>query len=75
MQNHTFVVESSVLLSKTKKFLWKVGVLLSKTNGLGHPPDPVSSTAARDPPTTRAGGQDDGSYTKLPQNNDNIFCQ
>ena len=29
------------------------------------PPDPVSSTAARDPPTTRAGGQDDGSYTQL----------
>ena len=26
-------------------------------------PDRVSSTAARDPPTTRAGGQDDGRYT------------
>ena len=23
--------------------------------------------AARDPPTTRAGGHDDGNYTKLPQ--------
>ena len=41
--------------------------MFGETNGLGHaadpadPPDPVSSTAAR------AGGQDDGSYTKLPQ--------
>ena len=26
-------------------------------------PDRVSPTAARDPPATRAGGQDDGSYT------------
>jgi hypothetical protein len=26
------------------------------------PPDAVSSAAARDPPTTRAGGHDDGSY-------------
>ena len=50
----------------------------SKTNGLGQSPDEpdeadepdrVSSAAARDPPTTRAGGQDDGSYTKLPQIN------
>ena len=31
------------------------------------PADAVSSTAARDPPTTRAGGHDDGSYKKLPQ--------
>ena len=29
-------------------------------------PFPVSSTAARDPPATRASGQDDRSYTKLP---------
>ena len=27
------------------------------------PPDQMSSTAARNLPTTRAGGQDDGSYT------------
>ena len=27
--------------------------------------DLVASTAARDPPTTRAGGQDDGSYTNF----------
>ena len=59
----------------------KIKILLNKTDGLGHallawnlpggtwnlPGDPVSSTAAWDPPTTRAGGQDDGSYTKLLQ--------
>ena len=51
-------------------------VLLNTTNGLGQSPlepdepdeadepDRVSSAAARDPLTTRAGGQDDGSYTK-----------
>ena len=31
------------------------------------PPGPVSSTAARDPLATRAGGQDDGNYSALPQ--------
>ena len=52
----------------------KSKVLRSKANGLGHPPDPpdaadpVSATAGRDPLTTHAGGQDDGNYTKLPQN-------
>ena len=47
--------------------------MLSEAHGLGHaldppdPADPVSSAAAQDPHTTRAGGQDDGSYTKLHQ--------
>ena len=50
--------------------------MLGRTNCLGDAPDPpdppdpadpVSSNAAQDPPTTLAGGQDDGSYTKLAQ--------
>ncbi len=33
----------------------------------GFPPDQVSGAAARNHPSTRAGGQDDGSLNKLPQ--------
>ena len=67
-----------ILRSVYKHFLWKVRALVCKTNGLWHaadaldppdPPDPVSSVAARDPSATLAGGQDDSSYTKLPQIN------
>ena len=47
----------------------KSSCLLCESHGLGQSPDPpdppdrASSAAARDPPATRAGGQDDSSYT------------
>ena len=56
-----------------------MNVLHVKTYGLGHAagprdtpdppdePDPVSSNAARDPAATCAGGQNDGTHTKLHQ--------
>ena len=46
--------------------------MFGKADRLGHathPPDevdPVPSIAAQEPPARRAGGTDDGSYTKLP---------
>ena len=58
-----------VLLCKTGTFYEKckfclvklINLMVWNTHSLPpDPPDPVSSTAARDPPTTRAGGQDDG---------------
>ena len=64
-------------INPRREIRWTIMVLLVKTDGLGRAmdppdppdePDPVSSTAARDTPAIRAGGQDDGRYTKLPQN-------
>ena len=60
-------MKTKVLRIKTA-VSWKVTVLFSKTHGLGHaadPRDPVSSTAAREPSTTRAGGQDDAPVVTL----------
>ena len=60
------------LLNKTIAFCEKYK-FCSQNRSLGHaldpadPPDLVSSTAAWDPLTTRAGGQDDGNHTKLPE--------
>ena len=48
-------------------------VLYNRANGLGHAPDPPDAQQSRvincstGPPATRAWGQDEGTYTKLPR--------
>ena len=74
MYNTTFPKKTCVSLKREVTFPRKSIVSqLKQTTSFEHAPDPaevVAATAARTLPSTRAGGQDDVSSNKLPQNID-----
>ena len=53
--------------TRTKCVIWNSSTDLADLPDPADPAEVVSRSAARTPPSTRAGGQDDGSLNKLPQ--------